>query len=72
MAEEVRQIEDEPIIEVEGFRAAYGRRTVLENLTFHIRRGEIFIIGGGRSLRKEHGAEAHDRLVRAGRGANAH
>jgi phospholipid/cholesterol/gamma-HCH transport system ATP-binding protein len=47
MAEEVRQIEDEPIIEVEGFRAAYGGRTVLENLTFHVRRGEIFIIGGG-------------------------
>lgn len=47
MAEEVRQIEDKPIIEVEGFRAAYGGRTVLENLTFHIRRGEIFVIGGG-------------------------
>jgi phospholipid/cholesterol/gamma-HCH transport system ATP-binding protein len=47
MAEEVRQIEDKPIIEVEGFRAAYGGRTVLENLTFHIRRGEIFILGGG-------------------------
>ena len=47
MAEEVRQIEDKPIIEVEGFRAAYGRRTVLENLTFHIRHAEIFIIGGG-------------------------
>jgi phospholipid/cholesterol/gamma-HCH transport system ATP-binding protein len=47
MAEEVRQIEDKAIIEVEGFRAAYGGRTVLENLTFHIRRGEIFIIGGG-------------------------
>jgi phospholipid/cholesterol/gamma-HCH transport system ATP-binding protein len=47
MAEQTRQIEDKPIIEVEGFRAAYGGRTVLENLTFHVRRGEIFIIGGG-------------------------
>ena len=47
MAEEARQIEDKPIIEVEGFRAAYAGRTVLENLTFYIRRGEIFVIGGG-------------------------
>jgi phospholipid/cholesterol/gamma-HCH transport system ATP-binding protein len=47
MAEETRQIEDKPIIETEGFRAAYAGRTVLENLTFHIRRGEIFVIAGG-------------------------
>ena len=36
-----------PIIHVEGFRAAYGGKTVMQNLTFDIMAGEIFIIGGG-------------------------
>lgn len=35
------------IISVEGFRAAYGGRTVVENLNFSIRAGEKFIIAGG-------------------------
>jgi phospholipid/cholesterol/gamma-HCH transport system ATP-binding protein len=47
MREEARQFEGKPIIEVERFRAAYARRTVLEYLTFHIGRGEIFVIAGG-------------------------
>ena len=47
MAEEAHRIEDTPIIEVEQVRAAYAEQTVLENLTFHIHRGEIFVIAGG-------------------------
>lgn len=39
--------EARPIIQVEGFRAAYDGKTVLENLTFHVQRGEIFVIAGG-------------------------
>ena len=33
-----------PIIHVEGFRAAYGGKTVLQNLTFDIMTGEVFVI----------------------------
>jgi phospholipid/cholesterol/gamma-HCH transport system ATP-binding protein len=36
-----------PIIRVEQFRAAYGDRTVVENLTFDIIAGEVFVIAGG-------------------------
>ncbi len=36
-----------PIIQVQGFAAAYGGRTVLKDLTFDINQGEVFIIGGG-------------------------
>lgn len=36
-----------PIIQVQGFSAAYGGRTVLKDLTFDINQGEVFIIGGG-------------------------
>ena len=35
------------IIQVQGFSAAYGGRTVLKDLTFEINQGEVFIIGGG-------------------------
>jgi len=36
-----------PIIHVDNFRAAYGGRTVMQNLTFDIMTGEVFVIGGG-------------------------
>lgn len=36
-----------PIIQVENFRAAYGGKTVVENLTFDILAGEKFVIAGG-------------------------
>lgn len=36
-----------PIIQVEQFCAAYGGRTVLKDLTFEVRRGEVFVIAGG-------------------------
>lgn len=39
--------EARPIIQVEGFRAAYDGKTVLQNLTFTIQKGEIFVIAGG-------------------------
>jgi phospholipid/cholesterol/gamma-HCH transport system ATP-binding protein len=37
----------EPIIRVENFRAAYEGRTVLENVSFDVARGEVFLIAGG-------------------------
>lgn len=39
--------EARPIIRVEKFRAAYAGKTVMENLTFDIMAGEVFVIAGG-------------------------
>jgi phospholipid/cholesterol/gamma-HCH transport system ATP-binding protein len=36
-----------PVIEVEGLRAAYGDHVVLEDVSFQVRSGEIFVIVGG-------------------------
>ena len=38
---------DKPIIEVRDLTVRYGRRTILENVTFDIYPGEIFLIVGG-------------------------
>jgi phospholipid/cholesterol/gamma-HCH transport system ATP-binding protein len=35
------------IIRVKQFRAAYGGRTVLQDVTFDVMRGEVFILAGG-------------------------
>ena len=37
----------EPIIRVEGLTAGYEGRTILENISFDVRRGEVFVILGG-------------------------
>ena len=37
----------EPIIEVENLTASYGDATILENVSFQIYRGEIFMLLGG-------------------------
>ena len=37
----------EPIIKVEGLTAGYDGRTILENITFEVNRGEVFVILGG-------------------------
>jgi phospholipid/cholesterol/gamma-HCH transport system ATP-binding protein len=37
----------EPIIEVQGLVVCYGDRTVLDGISFTVRRGEIFVILGG-------------------------
>jgi phospholipid/cholesterol/gamma-HCH transport system ATP-binding protein len=37
----------EPIIRVEGMTAAYKGDVVLDNLSFEVNRGEVFIILGG-------------------------
>lgn len=37
----------EPIIRVEGLRAGWGERVVLEEVAFEVRRGETFVILGG-------------------------
>jgi len=41
------QHDEQPVIVVEGLVAAYGDNVILENVTFEVRRGEIFIILGG-------------------------
>lgn len=38
---------DNKIIEVKDLTVRYGERTILENVNFHINRGEIFVIVGG-------------------------
>src|SRR5204862_6763340 len=37
----------EPIIRVEGLTAGYGDFILLENVSFDVRRGEVFVILGG-------------------------
>ena len=37
----------EPIIRVEGLTAGYEDRTILENISFTVQRGEVFVILGG-------------------------
>jgi phospholipid/cholesterol/gamma-HCH transport system ATP-binding protein len=37
----------EPIIRVEGLTAGYDGRTILENISFTVNRGEVFVILGG-------------------------
>ena len=37
----------EPVIEVENLVVRYGDRTVLDGVSFKIRRGEVFVILGG-------------------------
>jgi phospholipid/cholesterol/gamma-HCH transport system ATP-binding protein len=39
--------ESGPIIRVEGVRCAYGEKTILENVSFEVGRGEIVVIAGG-------------------------
>jgi phospholipid/cholesterol/gamma-HCH transport system ATP-binding protein len=43
----LRLVDAKPIIEVENFRAAYGPKTIVQNLNFNIKRGEVFVIAGG-------------------------
>lgn len=40
-------MKNEKIIEVSNLTVRYGDRTILENVNFHINRGEIFVIVGG-------------------------
>jgi phospholipid/cholesterol/gamma-HCH transport system ATP-binding protein len=37
----------EPIIRVEGLTAGYDGKIILQNITFNVRRGEVFVILGG-------------------------
>ena len=37
----------EPIIRVENFTAAYGGNVIIDNISFEVNRGEVFIILGG-------------------------
>src|SRR5271170_932594 len=47
MNDRLRPLDAKPIIHVENFRAAYGPKTIVENLNFEILRGEVFVIAGG-------------------------
>ena len=38
---------DEPIIRVENFTAAYDGKTVIDDISFDVKRGEVFVILGG-------------------------
>lgn len=38
---------DQPIIEVDGLTAAYGSAVILKDITFSVKRGEVFVILGG-------------------------
>ncbi len=38
---------DEPIIRVENFTAAYEGKTVIDDISFDVKRGEVFVILGG-------------------------
>jgi phospholipid/cholesterol/gamma-HCH transport system ATP-binding protein len=40
-------MKQDKIIEVQNLTVRYGDRTILENINFHINRGEIFVIVGG-------------------------
>lgn len=42
-----RQPDARPIIQVEGFAAAYDGNVVVRDLTFDIQAGEVFVIAGG-------------------------
>jgi phospholipid/cholesterol/gamma-HCH transport system ATP-binding protein len=41
------QADPKPVIQVERLRAAYDGRTIVQDLTFQVHRGEIFVIAGG-------------------------
>jgi phospholipid/cholesterol/gamma-HCH transport system ATP-binding protein len=47
MNDRLRKLNAKPIIEVENFRAAYGPKTIVQNLNFNILRGEVFVVAGG-------------------------
>ena len=47
MTETAAQPESDSIIQVRDFSAAYGGRTVLRDVNFDVRRGEVFVIAGG-------------------------
>ena len=47
MTETTAQPEAEPIIRVEDFHAAYAGKTVLKDVNFNVKRGEVLVIAGG-------------------------
>jgi phospholipid/cholesterol/gamma-HCH transport system ATP-binding protein len=47
MGQATDNIAQVPAVRVEGFAAAYGGQTVLHDVSFDVRRGEVLFIGGG-------------------------
>jgi phospholipid/cholesterol/gamma-HCH transport system ATP-binding protein len=58
-----------PAIELEGVRCAYGDRVVLENVSFAVRRAEIFFIIGGSGCGKSTLLRHMIGLLQPGRGS---
>ena len=44
---ELRRVTDEPVIDVQGLEAYYGRRRILQGIDFRVMPGEIRVIMGG-------------------------
>ncbi len=51
----------EAIIDVKDFTAKYGDVVIIDDISFEVLRGEIFVDTGRLRLRKEHALETHDR-----------
>ena len=47
MTQPASQPDDGAIIQVERFRAAYGGKTVLQDVSFDVKRGEVLVLAGG-------------------------
>lgn len=47
MPQPASQPDDGAIIHVEKFRAAYGGKTVLQDVSFDVKRGEVLVLAGG-------------------------
>ena len=45
---------DQFAIEIDGLECRYGDRVVLENVSFAVKRGEIFFIIGGNEIGRAH------------------
>lgn len=51
----------EPILTVEHLVKGYGENTVLDDVSFSVRPGEVVVVVGPSGLRQEHAAALHQR-----------
>ena len=65
-------MEQDAIISVRGLTAAYGDEVILKDISFEVKRGEVFVILGGIRQRQEHFVETSDRIVSPRRGRSSH
>jgi ABC-type transporter Mla maintaining outer membrane lipid asymmetry ATPase subunit MlaF len=62
---------ESPIIRVENFTAAYDGNVIINDISFDVQRGEVFVILGGSGCGKSTLPEAHDRALSAGGGKDS-